>query len=128
MFCNIYIHMFFPCLSIVMIELIRCITSSSHDRICQSITIGKDMMLVQNMCLVICYNRHASFVFLFLFPFFLDIHITTNHRDSISMGKKARIANVYCIKKKKKEKKEKVTFRFFFRHHLLHCFIQTIES
>jgi hypothetical protein len=86
---------------------------------------GKDTMIVQNMCLVKYYNRHASFVFFFLFPFF-SLHTAANHRDSINVGMRARIANVYCIKKKKKEKKEKVNLRFFFRHQPSHSFIQRL--
>lgn len=96
----------------MVIKLIRYMILSSHNEIWQSITFGKAMPIVQNMCFLICYNRHTSFGF-FLFILIFSWHTATNHRDSINTWKGARIANVYYIKKKRKEKKEKVYLRFF---------------
>jgi hypothetical protein len=87
---------------------------------------GKDTMIVQNMCLVKYYNRHASFVFFFLFPFFF---LTYSRKPQGQHQCRNESANSKCLlhqKKKKKEKKEKVNLRFFFRHQPSHSFIQRL--
>jgi hypothetical protein len=99
---------------------------SSHNEIWQSIRFGKAMPIVQNMCFLICYNRHTSFGF-FLFILIFSWHTATNHRDSINTWKGARIANVYYIKKKGKRRRRR-SICVFFRHQPSYFFIRKIDS
>jgi hypothetical protein len=79
--------------------------------------------------LYIYNNRHASFVFFFLFPFFFSWRTAANHRDSIKCRQER--ANSKCLLHQKKEEREEregqFAFFFFVTNHYI-PFIQKIDS
>jgi hypothetical protein len=85
---------------------------SSYNRICQSITINKVMTIVQKMCFIIYFIRHAPFVFLFLSHFLSTYSRKPQGRHQY---RKER-ANSKCllhIKKKGKRRKRRSIWFFF---------------
>jgi hypothetical protein len=110
----------------MVIKLIRYMILSSHNEIWQSITFGKAMPIVQNMCFLICYNRHTSFCFFSLYSHFL---LTYSHKPQRQHQYMEESANkqMFTTSKKRKEKKEKVYLRFF-RHQPSYFFIRKIDS
>ncbi len=106
--------MFSAYLSTIIIILIRYMTQSYHDGICQSITIAKDMPIVQNICSVMCYKRHAPFVFLSSFPFFFLTY--SHHKPQGRHQYRKESANSKCllhIKRKGKRRKRRSIWFFF---------------